>query len=163
LFIFHFYSLLCHQANVLINHRKEACLCDFGLSWFAVDNTLWRTTASQAGGTLRWMAPELFEEESVPTKASDIYAYGMTCYVCSSLFPTVAFPTLCVRKYCLAKSRSNQLGMTLPSCLKSLAGNDRNASSLVTWKKYGPSSLFAVLKMLIVGHQRRIFWHQCDG
>ena len=77
----------------MINHRKEAYLCDFGLSRFAANNTLWKTTATQAGGTLRWMAPELFEEESVPTKASDMYAYGMTCYVCGLLFPTVTFLT----------------------------------------------------------------------
>ena len=70
------------QANVLISHHKKAYLCDFGLSRFVVDNTLWRTTATHAGGTLRWMAPELLQqEECLPTKASDIYAYGMTCYV----------------------------------------------------------------------------------
>ncbi|KIL54563.1 hypothetical protein M378DRAFT_753083 [Amanita muscaria Koide BX008] len=68
-------------ANVLINHRKEACLCDFGLSRFVVDNTLWRTTATHATGTLRWMAPELIQEDiTVATIATDIYAFGMTCY-----------------------------------------------------------------------------------
>ncbi|KIL64004.1 hypothetical protein M378DRAFT_163713 [Amanita muscaria Koide BX008] len=66
--------------NVLINNRREACLCDFGLSRFLIDNTLWKTTATQAGGTLRWMAPELFEDATTPTKESDIYAYAMTCY-----------------------------------------------------------------------------------
>ncbi|KIL59847.1 hypothetical protein M378DRAFT_969685 [Amanita muscaria Koide BX008] len=68
-------------ANVLINHRKEACLCDFGLSRFVVDNTLWRTTATHASGTLRWMAPELIQDDIiVPTTATDIYAFGMTSY-----------------------------------------------------------------------------------
>ncbi|KAM6502863.1 Protein kinase-like domain containing protein [Amanita muscaria] len=66
--------------NVVINNRCEACLCDFGLSRFLIDNTLWKTTATQAGGTLRWMAPELFEDATTPTKESDIYAYAMTCY-----------------------------------------------------------------------------------
>jgi len=68
-------------ANILITDRLEACLCDFGLSRFATENTLWRTTATHAGGTLRWMAPELITEDvCTPTTSSDIYAYGMTCY-----------------------------------------------------------------------------------
>ncbi|KIL63820.1 hypothetical protein M378DRAFT_164009 [Amanita muscaria Koide BX008] len=67
--------------NVLINNRCEACLCDFGLSRFLIDNTLWKTTATHAVGTVRWMAPELMNgDASTPTKESDIYAYAMTCY-----------------------------------------------------------------------------------
>ncbi|KIL61940.1 hypothetical protein M378DRAFT_81868 [Amanita muscaria Koide BX008] len=68
--------------NVLINDRYEACLCDFQLSRFLVDNSLWRTTGTQvARGTLRWMSPELMTgKQCTPTKESDIYAYGMTCY-----------------------------------------------------------------------------------
>jgi serine/threonine protein kinase len=70
---------------VLINHRKEACLSDFGLSRLVVDNTLWRTTATHASGTLRWMAPELIEGDMIiPTIATDIYAFGVTCYVSSA-------------------------------------------------------------------------------
>ncbi|KAM6502910.1 Protein kinase-like domain containing protein, partial [Amanita muscaria] len=68
--------------NVLINDRYEARLCDFGLGRFLVDTTLWRTTATQAGGSLRWMSPELITgKQSTPTKESDMYAYAMTCYV----------------------------------------------------------------------------------
>lgn len=67
--------------NVLINNRCEACLCDFGLSRFLTDNTLWKTTATHAGGTARWMSPELMSgDASIPTKESDVYAYAMTCY-----------------------------------------------------------------------------------
>ncbi|KIL55232.1 hypothetical protein M378DRAFT_645270 [Amanita muscaria Koide BX008] len=70
--------------NVLINsnnNRYEARLCDFGLSRFLVDSSLWRTTATQAAGTLRWMSPELVNgKPCTPTKESDIYAYAMTCY-----------------------------------------------------------------------------------
>ncbi|KAM6502858.1 kinase-like protein [Amanita muscaria] len=66
-------------ANVLINDRYEARVCDFGLSRILIDS--WRTTATQAGGSLRWMSPELMTgAECTPTKESDIYAYGMTCY-----------------------------------------------------------------------------------
>jgi serine/threonine protein kinase len=103
--------------NVLVNDRQEACLCDFGLSRFSIDNTLWRTTATQASGTLRWMAPELLEgEESVPTKASDIYAYAMTCYV-SLQFRLLR--VLCLlstkttyRRYCLGRPPSSPFGTT---------------------------------------------------
>ncbi|KIL54736.1 hypothetical protein M378DRAFT_174103 [Amanita muscaria Koide BX008] len=67
--------------NVLINDQYEARLCDFGLSRFLIDSTLWRTTATQAGGSLRWMSPELMTgKQCTPTKESDIYAYAMTCY-----------------------------------------------------------------------------------
>ena len=37
-------------------------------------------TAPTGAGTLRWMAPELFEEGSHPSEASDIYALGMVAY-----------------------------------------------------------------------------------
>ncbi|KIL55231.1 hypothetical protein M378DRAFT_18124, partial [Amanita muscaria Koide BX008] len=69
--------------NVLIhsiNDRYEACLSDFGLNRFLVDSTLWRTPAIRAG-SLPWMSPELMTgNEYTPTKESDVYAYGMTCY-----------------------------------------------------------------------------------
>ena len=37
-------------------------------------------TAQTCAGTLRWMAPELFKDGSRPSKASDIYAFGMVAY-----------------------------------------------------------------------------------
>ncbi|KAM6502855.1 Protein kinase-like domain containing protein [Amanita muscaria] len=68
-------------ANVLINDRYEARLCDFGLSRFLNDSTLWTTVATQTRGSLRWMSPELMTgKQSTPTKESDIYAYAVTCY-----------------------------------------------------------------------------------
>jgi serine/threonine protein kinase len=55
--------------NVLVNDREQALLCDFG------------TYATHTVGALRWMAPELLaKDQYVPTMASDIYSYGMTCY-----------------------------------------------------------------------------------
>src|ERR1700761_121120 len=32
------------------------------------------------GGSSRWMAPELFEENPRPTYMTDVYAFGMTLY-----------------------------------------------------------------------------------
>jgi serine/threonine protein kinase len=46
------------------------------------NQTLWRTTAEAAPGTLRWMAPELLEGTEVAvSRRADIYAYGMTALV----------------------------------------------------------------------------------
>ena len=79
------------QANVVVNEHGTAALCDFGLSKLyrpavpeeAVAGSLPRVTASgftatHAGGTLRYLAPELFEETSL-TPASDVYAFASTC------------------------------------------------------------------------------------
>jgi len=37
-------------------------------------------TAPACGGTLQWMAPELFRDNSCLSKASDVYALGMVIY-----------------------------------------------------------------------------------
>jgi serine/threonine protein kinase len=60
---------------VLVNDREQALLCDFGIR------------ATHTVGALRWMAPELLaKDQYVPTMASDIYSFGMTCYVSNLLF-----------------------------------------------------------------------------
>jgi serine/threonine protein kinase len=88
-------TYLTNQANVLIDDNGEACLADFGLTGWS--ETQARTTVTRArGASLAWLAPELWDEEmesdSEPpkTKASDIYAFGMTIYeVCRlDCFPT---------------------------------------------------------------------------
>jgi len=79
------------QANVVVNEHGTAALCDFGLSKLyrpavpgeVVAGSLPRVvasgfTATHAGGTLRYLAPELFEENSL-TPASDVYAFASTC------------------------------------------------------------------------------------
>lgn len=46
------------------------------------NDSLWITSAAQAGGTARWMAPDLLDgSSSVVTKESDIYAFGITAWV----------------------------------------------------------------------------------
>jgi serine/threonine protein kinase len=65
------------QENVLVDSQGQARLTDFGLAI-----TLNATVASatlNGMGTLQYMAPELFEDER-PTKASDVYALGMTAW-----------------------------------------------------------------------------------
>ena len=88
-----------NQANILVNQRSRACLADFGLSTIvgvgcrASDNTSSTSVVSKtslvsftAGGTTRWMSPELLDPDRFgtgdrrPTKQSDCYALGMVIY-----------------------------------------------------------------------------------
>ena len=96
------------KANILINKDRRACIADFGLititgvvtraaagaSWTSLisNDTLMSFTA---GGTHRWMSPELLDperfgvpksEDNRPTKQSDCYALGMVIYEVSIRF-----------------------------------------------------------------------------
>ncbi|KAJ7646311.1 kinase-like domain-containing protein [Mycena polygramma] len=65
--------------NVLIDANEHAQIADFGLA-IVTDATL--GTTSTAGGSARWMAPELLHHETQskrPTKASDVYAFSCLC------------------------------------------------------------------------------------
>jgi serine/threonine protein kinase len=94
--------LIHPKANILINKDRRACLADFGLSTIAGVATHTAAGASQAslisndtlvsftaGGTRRWMSPELLYPEMFgipesegdrPTRQSDCYALGMVIY-----------------------------------------------------------------------------------
>ncbi|KAK3262128.1 hypothetical protein CYMTET_29000 [Cymbomonas tetramitiformis] len=74
-------------------------LCDFGLSAVKIDvqNTVGSmvsmATQNNGGGTLNWNAPELFEQDAVATKASDVYAFGMIMYeLISRKYPFQGLP-----------------------------------------------------------------------
>jgi serine/threonine protein kinase len=82
---------------VLIDEDGSARLCDFGLSRMIEDGTLWDTSATSAPGTTRWKAPEILNGEQVTVTApSDMYAYGMTCFVrfCCSATECKAFTSV---------------------------------------------------------------------
>jgi serine/threonine protein kinase len=88
--------LLYHeQANILINDDNQACLADFVVTTIFSDMTPSHTMNVFGGGTLRWMAPELLIpnnfglEKCVPSKESDIYAFGMVIY--EVVFPSSDF------------------------------------------------------------------------
>jgi len=77
------------QANILINSECRACLADFGLAAIIEETSSVEGPSSQkAGGTIRWMAPEILDPErfgyikrarrKLPSKSTDIYALGMT-------------------------------------------------------------------------------------
>jgi serine/threonine protein kinase len=90
------------KANILINKHRQACLHDFGHSIITDVATHVAAGDSQeslisndslmsftAGGTGRWMSPELLDPELFgipesegdrPTRQSDCYALGMVIY-----------------------------------------------------------------------------------
>lgn len=61
-------------SNVLISKDVKALICDFGLTRMADSRT---STAMKGAGSVRWMAPELWENAS-KSPETDIYAFGMT-------------------------------------------------------------------------------------
>ncbi|KAG6329715.1 hypothetical protein ID866_9375 [Astraeus odoratus] len=62
--------------NVLISANDQALLTDFGLSLLA-NSSFSLSTPHSSGGTMNWMAPEIFDGEEV-TFASDVWEFGMT-------------------------------------------------------------------------------------
>ena len=72
--------------NVLVDGNK-AVIADFGLSKIKMAGTTMGGTAglvdssmaTRTGGTVAFMAPELFEGRRM-SKASDAYAFAMLCY-----------------------------------------------------------------------------------
>ena len=78
--------VITRQDNILVDQHGQACLADFGLASH-VDGEMLRWTMMEstglAGGTAHWQAPELLDpedEDSRPTKDSDIYALGCVFY-----------------------------------------------------------------------------------
>lgn len=76
------------QKNILIDHDFHPRLTDYGLVSIISDPNIADpvSTASPSAGTARYMAPELLNppgfglEDSISTKKSDIYAFGMVAY-----------------------------------------------------------------------------------
>ena len=54
-------------------------MADFGMSKMSQEGGF--ATSKEPGGSIRWMAPELFEAGARHTKQSDIWAFGMTVLV----------------------------------------------------------------------------------
>ncbi|KIJ52447.1 hypothetical protein M422DRAFT_156722 [Sphaerobolus stellatus SS14] len=87
--------------NILISDKGVPHLSDFGLSRI-LRESFGLTTSSEAGGALRWMAPELFHEKV--TTASDVWAYGMTILEVTSGEPPFAEIRLVFEVYTVIKS-----------------------------------------------------------
>ncbi|KAI5119139.1 hypothetical protein M0805_005218 [Coniferiporia weirii] len=73
--------------NVLIGRSGQPLICDFGISRIVTPSQTVTVSSVYSGsirGSIRWMSIELFGIDSsnnpVHTKASDVWAYGMTVY-----------------------------------------------------------------------------------
>ncbi|KAK1227530.1 hypothetical protein PQX77_009437 [Marasmius sp. AFHP31] len=68
-------------ANILITPELRASIGDFGLSRVSDTQRLF-SQSSRSKGTIRWLSPELLKPgpNSVPSRESDVYAYGCVCY-----------------------------------------------------------------------------------
>jgi len=75
-------------SNVLIDGNGRACISDFGLSVLLTElGESTYTESRHVGGALRWIAPELLDNEVpedeehplhlFPTPQSDVYSFGM--------------------------------------------------------------------------------------
>jgi len=70
----------CYQNNLLINSQGRVLVADFGMSRMLQEGGF--ATSKEPGGSIRWMAPELFKEGITHTGQSDLWAFGMTILVC---------------------------------------------------------------------------------
>ena len=70
------------SCNVLLDEHGKAKVTDFGLSKVRSETSKMTMTsqANKIGGSLLWMAPELFDMDSKPTKAADIFAYAIVLW-----------------------------------------------------------------------------------
>jgi serine/threonine protein kinase len=67
------------KGNILIDEKRNARLCDFGISRILAEaGTTGNTTTSTHTGTARYLSYELLEDPCIPTTASDVYALGCT-------------------------------------------------------------------------------------
>jgi serine/threonine protein kinase len=66
------------QSNILIDNDGSSRLTDFGLISVSETENFITTTVQGGRGSTRWMAPELFQTGIKKSRASDIYAFGMT-------------------------------------------------------------------------------------
>lgn len=71
----------------MIDSNHTARIADFGLTSLLRHSSISISmTPSAWGGSYRWMAPELFDGKSRPSRESDIYALGMVIYeVCQRI------------------------------------------------------------------------------
>jgi serine/threonine protein kinase len=76
------------QSNVLIDDHGEALLSDFGFTRIRHELTRTGTRSAAGGGTLRYLAPEVFSGE-VPRAnvATDIYSLALTIWELASSEP----------------------------------------------------------------------------
>ena len=68
---------------MLVSRFGEPIICDFGISRIiSASQSFGETSGHRVKGSVRWMARELLADpQSVHSKESDVWAFGMTIYV----------------------------------------------------------------------------------
>lgn len=77
------------KANVLVNGKIKAVLCDFGLAKALGTGSQGLTTTAGFKGSIAWCSPELLDD-SPRTPASDMWAWAFLVWEVRSL-PYVTF------------------------------------------------------------------------
>jgi len=70
-------------SNILVSDLGQCCLADFGLAgMMSTVQTLSSSTGNGTRGSVRWMAPELFDftMNSKPSTSTYVYSLGCTIY-----------------------------------------------------------------------------------
>ena len=107
--------------NVLLDDRLRAKISDFGLAKIRTEMTS-MTSTKVLQGTFGWVAPELFDEKPVVTKAADIYAYGMILWELMTKPYRTPFQGLAYASVLTAKMNRGDKQETVPtSCPKEVS------------------------------------------
>ncbi|KEP47618.1 tyrosine kinase family catalytic domain protein, partial [Rhizoctonia solani 123E] len=64
-------------ANILISHDQTVKITDFGSARLSEYSLQFHTSTKGCGVSPRWTAPEILEERTKTTIATDVYALGM--------------------------------------------------------------------------------------
>ena len=81
--------LILVKDNILITPMKRAVISDFGCAQMVADisRSLGQVTTTTKGSLAFW-SPELLKGQGVrQSKKSDVWAFGMTVYVCHNFVP----------------------------------------------------------------------------
>ena len=120
------------KSNILIDSNYSARIADFGLTSLLRHPSISISVSAPAwGGTPQWMAPELFDGKSRPSKESDIYALGMVIYEVRTLYAT-AEPVLIdpFRRFSRIKGHSLPFSTTLYLDWSSLESDPRDRRTM---------------------------------
>jgi len=116
------------KSNILIDSNHTARIADFGLtSVLRHPSISISVTAPAWGGTPQWMAPELFDGESSPSRESDIYALGMVIYEVRIAFSgeSVLKPKDCTCRFSHTNDHSPVFTLILYPCWSSKTNDPR--------------------------------------
>ena len=73
-----FYTALTpHQVNILVEDSGHIFITDFSLAKITKNPNSARSTSSQCGFTMRWVAPEVWLNEEDYSEKADVFSFAM--------------------------------------------------------------------------------------